>query len=414
MSKEEFKSLNLCDKLMVEIGVVGYKSPTEVQCLAIPPALQNRDLMATADTGSGKTAAFIWPILDRLFRGEFSNSLAGAPTILILSPTRELAEQIDQTVKKFSKESPIKSLALYGGVEYGPQIAALSGGIDIVVATPGRLMDLMSQGVIQLSSVKIVVLDEADRLLEMGFKEDIELLFKAIPTSRQTLFFSATMPKAIEDLSIEFQTESVVRVRAESGKNRNSLQRIDQRVYFVDHGKKKRLLLHLLSNNSWKRVIVFTRTRSSCFTLHKFLVESGHSTEFIHGQRSQSARTKSIEEFKQGAFRILVATDLAARGIDIDELSCVINFDLPDEPELYIHRVGRTGRAGNLGESISFCDGRERSYLGEIERLAGVEIPAVLNHPYPARSTPVKKKKVKRTLESSWKAAAKRALLKKS
>lgn len=371
-----FKNLELSQPLLKAIKDQGYTTPTPIQKQAIPLVLQGRDLLGIAQTGTGKTAAFGIPLLQRLEEG---NSQKGIKA-LILTPTRELAIQIDESLTAYGKYTRLSHTVIFGGVSQVKQVQKLKKGVDILVATPGRLLDLMNQGFINLKQLEIFVLDEADRMLDMGFIHDVKKVIKVLPSKRQTLFFSATMPEEIQSLSdMMLKDPAKVEVTPAS----STVDKIQQRIYFTNKPDKRKLLLHLLESNGISSALVFTRTKHGADKVARFLDKAKISSAAIHGNKSQNSRQNALKNFKSGDLNVLVATDIAARGIDIDELKHVFNFDLPNVPETYVHRIGRTGRAGNEGMAISFCAPDERSDLKGIEKLAAIKIPVVDEHPYP-------------------------------
>jgi ATP-dependent RNA helicase RhlE len=375
-----FDNLNLIAPILDALKEAGYSTPTPIQAQAIPEVLQQRDLLACAQTGTGKTAAFSLPIIQLL--QERSDKMAKQTKkirALILTPTRELAIQIAEQIDIYGKNTQIKQTVIFGGVGQSPQVAAIRKGVDVLIATPGRLLDLHGQGLIDLKHLEIFVLDEADRMLDMGFIHDVRRLLKIIPTERQSLFFSATMPDSIIDLANSILTDPVnVSVTPVS----STTELIDQQLYFADAEEKKLLLLHLLQNELQGRALVFTRTKYGADKLAKFLNQSGIRAEAIHGNKSQQARQLALSQFKASKIRILVATDIAARGIDVEELEYVFNFEVPNVPETYVHRIGRSGRAGVKGTAITLCDETERPYIADIQKLIKMEVPLVENHPF--------------------------------
>jgi ATP-dependent RNA helicase RhlE len=347
--------------------------------------LQKKDLLGCAQTGTGKTAAFAIPVLQLLHNEPVSGGGKKPIRALILTPTRELAIQIGDSFAAYGKHVGLKHLVIFGGVPQGSQTNALRNGVDILVATPGRLLDLMNQGFINLQQVKMFVLDEADRMLDMGFINDVKKVIQKLPQKRQTLFFSATMPPEIQKLA---NTILVNPVKVEVTPVSSTAEKISQSVYFVDKAQKKNLLNHLLQDKSIVSALVFTRTKHGADKVVRELVKSGIHAEAIHGNKSQNNRQRALTNFKSGKTRVLVATDIAARGIDVDELSHVINYDLPNVPETYVHRIGRTGRAGLSGVAFSFCDAEEVPYLKDINKLIGKQVPVVQEHPFPMGQTP--------------------------
>jgi ATP-dependent RNA helicase RhlE len=375
----QFQELKLIEPLLRAIHAEGYDKPTPIQVQAIPHVLTGTDLIGCAQTGTGKTAAFALPILQRMVEST-QGQRRGVLRALILSPTRELASQIDESFEAYGKHTGLRHAVIYGGVGKQPQINALKRGIDILVATPGRLLDLMGEGYIQLNKIEVFVLDEADRMLDMGFIHDVRRVVRALPQKRQTLLFSATMPPAIQELARQMLYKPV---RVEVTPQATTVESIQQSVFFVDKKQKGNLLKHLLDNEAIRRVLVFTRTKHGANKLAKQLNLTDITAEAIHGNKSQTARERALESFKSGKVRVLVATDIAARGIDVDDVTHVINYDLPNEPESYVHRIGRTARAGASGIAYSFCDAEERKYLRDIERIIRLSIPVVKDHPFP-------------------------------
>ncbi|MGM0505885.1 MAG: DEAD/DEAH box helicase [Bacteroidota bacterium] len=371
-----FKSLSLTDPILRSLNEEGYSEPTPIQAQSIPIALEGRDLLGSAQTGTGKTASFAIPVLQNL--GNSTNQQGRKPIrSLVVTPTRELAIQIDDSFKRYGRYTGLSTAVIFGGVNQKSQVRKLKRGVDIVVATPGRLLDLMNQRHLSLSNVEILVLDEADRMLDMGFINDIKKILKAVPKKRQTLFFSATMPPAIVQLSKSMlNNPAKVEIEPESP----TVEAIQQGVYHVEQGNKKSLLVSLLQNPDIPSALVFTRTKHGANKVVTLLNKRNIGAEAIHGNKSQAARQKALGNFKDQKTRVLVATDIASRGIDVDELKYVINFDLPNEAETYVHRIGRTGRAGADGTALSFCDTSERSYLRDIEKLIAKRVP-VVEHP---------------------------------
>jgi ATP-dependent RNA helicase RhlE len=377
--EEQFQSLNIIQPILKAIDEEGYTIPTPIQTQAIPLVLEGRDLLGTAQTGTGKTAAFAIPILQLL---SAEKSAGGSRKIrsLIVTPTRELAIQIGESFKAYGRHTGLTCAVIFGGVNQNPQTRALRGGVDILVATPGRLLDLKKQGFVSLSSVEIFVLDEADRMLDMGFIHDIRKLLTALPKKRQSLFFSATMPPEIVKLAgTILQNPSRVSVAPVS----STVEIVEQYVYFVDKGNKNALLVEILKNKKIKTALVFTRTKHGADKVVKILIGHNIKAEAIHGNKAQNARQRALENFKAQRTRVLVATDIAARGIDVDDLEYVINYEISNVAETYVHRIGRTGRAGADGTAISFCDAEEKAYLRDIEKLIAKKISIVEEHPYP-------------------------------
>jgi ATP-dependent RNA helicase RhlE len=380
----EFKDLGLLPELERAVLDAGYTRPTPIQAATIPVALTGQDVIGCAQTGTGKTAAFCLPALARAYAA--SNNEAVLHT-LILTPTRELAAQINESLATYGKHLDLWHAVIFGGVNEKPQIAELKRGVDILVATPGRLLDLMQRRLVKLDRVQLFVLDEADRMLDMGFIHDVKKITAALPKERQTLFFSATMPAEIRKLaSTLVKNAKTVAVDPVS----SAVEIVSQNVYFTDKDRKRDLLVHLLDQGEFRRVLVFTRTKHGSDRVARHLEKAGKRVAAIHGNKAQNARTRALEGFKNGDVHVLVATDIAARGIDVDDISHVVNFELPNVPETYVHRIGRTGRAGKGGIAISLCDSEERSYLSGIERLTGKRVNVVEQHPFlpvPGRSS---------------------------
>lgn len=365
-----FKSLGLSNALLKAINKQGYTSPTPIQEKAIPVILEGKDVLASAQTGTGKTAGFTLPMLQKLSQGQ---QYRRRPIrALILTPTRELAAQVYDNVKTYSKFLDIRSTVIFGGVNQKPQVATIKNGVDVLIATPGRLLDLHNQRLLNLSKVEFLVLDEADRMLDMGFLRDIKKIISLLPKRRQNLLFSATFSKEIKKLAGEFLHRPVL---VEVTPENSTVEAIDQKVYRVAKNLKMGLVIKLISEGNWKQVLVFTRTKHGANKLSKKLVSAGISSAAIHGNKSQLARTKALSGFKKNSIRVLVATDIAARGLDIPLLPHVVNFELPNISEDYVHRIGRTGRAGAKGEAISLVSADETSYLTAIEKLIGLKIP---------------------------------------
>ena len=361
-----FKSLGLSDALLKAISKKGYDTPSAIQQKAIPLILEQKDVLASAQTGSGKTAGFALPIL-QLLNNE--PSLRKRPIrTLVLTPTRELAAQVEDEFREYSEFTDLRSTVIFGGVGANPQIRALRNGVDVLVATPGRLLDLIGQGALSLSKVEILVLDEADRMLDMGFVRDIKKIFALLPSKRQNLLFSATFSKEIKKLASEFLHNPVM---VEATPENTTVEKIDQTVYRVDKAQKTDLIIKLISDGNWQQVLVFTRTKHGANRLSEKLEKAKITSAAIHGNKSQGARTRALSGFKEGKVRVLVATDIAARGLDIPLLPHVINFELPNVSEDYVHRIGRTGRAGASGEALSLVSLDEVGYLKDIEKLIG-------------------------------------------
>ncbi|MDD2974069.1 MAG: DEAD/DEAH box helicase [Aliarcobacter cryaerophilus] len=360
-----FSNLGLCTELLRAIKEEGYTTPTPIQTESIPVILSKKDVLAAAQTGTGKTAGFTLPLLE-LLNKNYSKDKKSVVKALILTPTRELATQVAQSVEVYGKYLPFKSAVIFGGVGINPQKAILKKGVDIITATPGRLLDLVSQDCLDLSKVEFLVLDEADRMLDMGFIHDIKKILSILPKHRQNLLFSATFSPEIKKLADSLLKTPVL---IEVSKANSTSHKVEQTVHHVDKERKKELLINLLNKNSWKQVLVFTRTKHGANKLSEALIKDKITSAAIHGNKSQGARTKALDDFKAGTVRVLVATDIAARGIDIDQLPHVINFELPNVPEDYVHRIGRTGRAGNSGDAISLVCIDEHDYLLAIEKL---------------------------------------------
>jgi len=374
-----FKELNLSSEILKALDETGYTKPTPIQAKAIPVVLKGKDVLGCAQTGTGKTAAFVIPMLEQIAENKLrdrQNKVRG----LIVTPTRELAIQIGESFSEYGKYTRMNCTVVFGGVKQGKQTDSLKKGVDVIVATPGRLLDLMQQGFISLRDIQHFVLDEADRMLDMGFIHDVKKLLKHLPKKRQSLFFSATMSREIIKLSNEILDNPVeIAVTPKS----STAEIINQSVYFVDKGNKKNLLLHLLEDQNLNSVLVFTRTKHGADKVVRVLNKNKVNAAAIHGNKSQNARQKALGEFKDHKIRVLVATDIAARGIDIDELAYVINYELPNVAESYVHRIGRTGRAGAEGTAIAFCDATEKPYLKDIERLINQKVKVIDNHPFP-------------------------------
>ena len=360
-----FRTLGLSTDLLHAVADQGYTSPTPIQQQAIPVILQGQDIFASAQTGTGKTAGFTLPLLQRL-NTAYPNEGHRTPRALILTPTRELAAQVSNSVKTYGKYLSLKSTVIYGGVGIGPQIQALRRGVDILVATPGRLLDHLGQKTLDLSQIEILVLDECDRMLDMGFIHDIRKILAYLPPSRQTLMFSATFSQEIRQLASTLLKSPV---QIEVATRNTTADQVEQVVHPVDRDRKRELLSHMIGFHNWKQVLVFTRTKHGANRLAEQLAKDGLKTSAIHGNKSQAARTRALEEFKQGKVRVLVATDIASRGLDIDQLPHVVNFELPSVPEDYVHRIGRTGRAGNKGRAVSLVSKDEYPMLKSIEQL---------------------------------------------
>ena len=374
-----FKELNLIEPLLSALATEGYVNPTPVQEQSIPIVLERRDLLGCAQTGTGKTAAFALPVL-QVMHELHAERRHKHIKVLVLTPTRELAIQINDSFAAYGRNLKLKHTVIFGGVGQAPQVQALRNGIDILVATPGRLLDLCSQGLISLRDIEIFILDEADRMLDMGFIHDVKKVINMLPHKRQTLFFSATMPPEIQKLADTILVKpAMVAVTPVA----STAEMVEQCVYFVNGKNKKQLLNHVLSDPKIKRALIFTRTKHGADKVVKDLVKIDVAAEAIHGNKSQNARQRALLNFKENRIRVLVATDIAARGIDVEDLSHVINFEIPEVPETYVHRIGRTGRAGKEGIAISFCDDEEMQDWKNILKLINRRIPEVTNHPYP-------------------------------
>jgi ATP-dependent RNA helicase RhlE len=372
-----FEQLGLAAPLLKALEAEGYHRPSPIQEQAIPILLSGKDLLGCAQTGTGKTAAFALPILHHLLKGNGSTQGPKAIRALVVCPTRELALQIEERFNAYARFTQLKALAIFGGVKQGPQVATLRKGIDVLIATPGRLLDLMEQRIVSLNEVRFSVLDEADHMFDLGFVRDIRKIIKTLPSQRQSLFFSATMPLEIEQLAHDMLGDPM---RIAISPEVKTAERVDQSVYFVAKDQKIDLLLELLKDNSFRSYLVFSRTKHGADKIVRKIKAAGLNAEAIHGDKSQGKRQQVLREFRTGKLPILIATDIAARGIDIDELGLVINFDLPNVPETYVHRIGRTGRASASGKAISLCTFEDRSLLRDIQKLLGREVP-VAEHP---------------------------------
>ncbi len=371
-----FKSLGISEQLLKALAEENYETPTPIQAQAIPGLLAGEDMLGIAQTGTGKTAAFALPILQMLDEEKLPRR-PNRPQAVILAPTRELAIQIDEGFAAYGRHLKIRHSVIFGGVGQHPQVRALSKGVDIVTATPGRLLDLYQQGHVKFDDVDFLVLDEADRMLDMGFINDVRKIVKAMPKDRQSLLFSATMPKDIQHLADEILDQPT---RVEVTPQTVAVDRIEQHLYYVGQKEKQGLLISLLQDPALARVIVFTRTKHGANRVARVLEKAGIASDAIHGNKSQSARQQALKRFKSGDARVLVATDIAARGIDVDNVTHVVNFELPNVPESYVHRIGRTARAGNAGIALAFCDGSEKPYLRDIERLIRRKLDVVAGH----------------------------------
>jgi ATP-dependent RNA helicase RhlE len=380
-----FKKLGIIEPILDALSSEGYQHPTPIQERAIPILLNRKDLLGCAQTGTGKTAAFAIPILQHLYMEKKNSGHSGKLRALIITPTRELAIQIGESFTTYGKHTGIKNTVIYGGVKQGAQVLALQKGVDVLVATPGRLLDLMSQGYISLDNIGYSVLDEADRMLDMGFIHDIKKIIAQLPAKRQSLFFSATMPPDIVELSRKILgNPEKVTVHPEL----TTAEKVEQSLFYVEKQNKHGLLVHLLKKNPGASVLVFSRTKHGADKIVKALKKEKIDAAAIHGNKSQGARQEALGNFKNGHSKVLVATDIAARGIDIEELHMVINYDLPNIPETYVHRIGRTGRAGAGGTAVSFCDSEEKAYLRDIQKLINQTIPLVSEHPFSGEINP--------------------------
>ncbi len=393
-----FEDLNLIEPILKALKQEGYTQPTPIQEQSIPLILKGKDLLGCAQTGTGKTAAFAIPILQLLYQQKQQHKEQKTIKSLILTPTRELAIQIEESFNAYGRNTGLKHLVIFGGVSQNPQTEALRRGVDILVATPGRLLDLMNQRFVNLEHIQILVLDEADRMLDMGFVNDVKKVIAKLPAKRQTLFFSATMPSEIQQLANTIlRNPEKVEVTPVS----STAETIEQALFYVDREDKRSLLLHLLKDKEIRTALVFTRTKHGADKVVKDLLRANITAEAIHGNKSQNARQRALSNFKARTTRILVATDIAARGIDVDELTHVINYELPNVPETYVHRIGRTGRAGASGTALSFCDGEETEFLRDIHKLINKNIP-VSDHPYPPKQ-PTSVQKQQENLKSNHK-----------
>lgn len=388
-----FDQLDLIEPILNALKHEGYTKPTPIQEISIPIVLKGTDLLGCAQTGTGKTAAFAIPILQLLELNKGNDRSPRKIKALIVTPTRELAIQIGESFAAYGRFLNLRHAVIFGGVPQNQQVNDLRKGVDILIATPGRLLDLQTQGFIKLNDLNLFVLDEADRMLDMGFIHDIKKLLKIIPTKRQSLFFSATMPETIRVLAGTILTKpEEVEITPAS----TTAETIQQEIYFVDAANKKDLLIHLLQAKSITSALVFTRTKHGADKVQRFLTKAYIKTEAIHGNKSQNTRQNALRNFKDRTTRVLVATDIAARGIDIDELNLVINYEIPNVPETYVHRIGRTGRAGLDGKAISFCDVEEHPYLRDIQKLISIQIPVVKDHPFPTDKIPLESNKISR------------------
>lgn len=373
-----FENLNLVEPILKALQEEGYETPTPIQGKAIPIVLNGKDLLGCAQTGTGKTAAFSIPIIQKLYERDRSKGRRDIKA-LVLTPTRELAIQINESFEAYGRYTGVNHVVIFGGVSQVPQVETLKKGVDVLIATPGRLLDLVGQGLVHLDTLDYFVLDEADRMLDMGFIHDIKRILPLLPKKRQTLFFSATMPPEIAKLAdtILCQPEKVAVTPPAS-----TVDMIEQSVYYVEKADKKDLLIELLRNSEIESALVFSRTKYGADKISRFLNKAGISADAIHGEKSQTARQRALANFKEHKIRVLVATDIAARGIDVEELGCVFNNDLPEVPETYVHRIGRTGRAGRSGVAVSFCSSEELPLLKDIQKLIGKMIPVVEDHAF--------------------------------
>jgi ATP-dependent RNA helicase RhlE len=382
-----FSKFNLTDNIQKALAAEGYTIPTPIQEMAIPSILEGKDIIGCAQTGTGKTAAFALPVLHILQNERVERKFRKKIKALVLTPTRELAQQISESFRKYGNNSGIRNTVVYGGVSQNLQTQKLNKGVDILIATPGRLLDLIQQKYISLDDVKVLILDEADRMLDMGFIHDIRKITALVPQKRQTLFFSATMPPEIIKLSKDILNDPV---KITVTPDKPAVESVRQELYYVSRSNKRNLLLHLLQNDTVSSALVFTRTKNSAERISKYLNTVSINADAIHGDKSQNARQRALDKFKANKTKVLVATDVASRGIDVRKLSHVINFDIPEESETYIHRIGRTGRAGLEGIAISLCDEEERSYIREINKLIKIPIPVVREHPFTSAFSDIK------------------------
>jgi len=374
-----FKELGVIDPILDALRAEGYTQPTPIQQQSIPILLEGKDLLGCAQTGTGKTAAFAIPILQHLYKEKQQAGRTRHIRALVVTPTRELAIQIGESFTTYGKHTGIRNTVIFGGVKQAAQTAALKQGVDILVATPGRLLDLINQGYVTLRHIRYSVLDEADRMLDMGFIHDIKKIIAQLPRDRQSLFFSATMPPDIVRLSQQILGNPE---KVSVTPKQTTAEKVDQSIYFVSKKEKSRLLVHLLEDQKRDSTLIFSRTKYGADKIVKMLAKASIRSEAIHGNKSQNARQRALGNFKSGRSKVLVATDIAARGIDVDNLSMVVNYDLPNIPETYVHRIGRTGRADASGVALSFCDAEERAFLKGIQKLIGQKIPVVEGHPY--------------------------------
>ena len=382
----QFKKLELIEPILKALEKQNYTEATSIQAKAIPLLLQGHDVLGSAQTGTGKTAAFALPIIQHLYHDPRAGQKGRRIKALVLTPTRELALQIAESFSTYAQYTNINNTVIFGGVPQGAQKQALKRGVDVLVATPGRLLDFINQGVVSVKHIEYFVLDEADRMLDMGFIHDIRKLLKLLPTQRQSLFFSATMPKNIVELSNKILINpKKIKVNPVS----STAETIQQSIYFTNKKSKQDLLLHILEDEKLDQVLVFARTKHGADKVVRVLKKKNIASAAIHGDKAQNQRQKALSQFKDGGIRVLVATDIAARGIDIDKLRYVINYDIPNIPETYVHRIGRSGRAGEEGHSISLCEPEENVYVRDIEKLIKLKIDVVKEHPYPQTDKPM-------------------------
>ncbi len=388
----QFEDLKIIEPILKALRDEKYSIPTTIQEEAIPLILNKRDVLGSAQTGTGKTAAFAIPILQLLYNDRQQRNRARKINALIITPTRELAIQIEESFSTYGRYTDLKTTVIFGGVKQGSQVSAIQRGVDILVATPGRLLDLMDQGIVRLSDIEYFVLDEADRMLDMGFINDIKKIIAKLPPKRQSLFFSATMPYNIVKLSRKILTNPVkVEVAAVS----STADTIQQYIYYTNRENKRELLSHILKDKKIDQVLLFSRTKHGADRITRNLKKDRITAAAIHGDKAQNARQRALQDFKDGQIRVLVATDIAARGIDIDKLGYVINYDIPNESETYVHRIGRCGRAGEDGVSISICEPEENAYVKDIEKLISQKIETVKNNPFPQTEKPMNAKEKK-------------------
>lgn len=388
----KFTEMEIIEPILKALEDKNYEEPTSIQQKAIPLILQKHDVLGSAQTGTGKTAAFAIPIIQYIHNLERSQYKKSKIKSLIVTPTRELAIQIDENIKEYSKYTNVKHTVIFGGVKQGSQVAKIRDGVDILTATPGRLLDLHNQKIINLSSIKMFVLDEADRMLDMGFIHDIRKIIELLPSNRQSLFFSATMPKNIVELSRKILINpKKIEVSAVS----STADTIQQFVYYTNKSSKKDLLLNILKGLKDEQILLFSRTKHGADKINKNLIKANIKSAAIHGDKAQNQRQKALKNFKEGIVRVLVATDIAARGIDIQKLKYVVNFDIPNVPEDYVHRIGRSGRAGEDGISISICEPEENIFIREIEKLINLKIEVIKDNPYPQTEKPMSTKQKK-------------------